>query len=198
MSSLFPEAEIQLANIGLAAIESDELDIVVGGLGLGYTAAAVLEDSRVRSLKVIDILQPVIDWHQNKMVPLGEGLVSDARCELVQGDFFELANSDIQGFDLDWPNQRVHGIFLDIDHSPEHWLAPHNEGFYSTAGLNKLGSKLLPGGVFGLWSNDPPSEDFTNLLQEVFTSAQSHIVRFPNPYTGGESSNTVYLGIKAT
>jgi len=197
MSSLFPDAEIQLAKIGLAALESDTLDIVVGGLGLGYTAAAVLEDSRVRTLKVIDILQPVIDWHKNKMVPLGEGLISDPRCELVQGDFFELAISNSKGFDMDRPNQRYHGILLDIDHSPSHWLAPNNEGFYSTSGLIKLGSKLLPGGVFGLWSNDPPSEAFTHLLQEVFASAAFHVISFANPYTGGESANTVYIGIKA-
>ena len=50
MSSLFHEAERQLSKLGLAALEKDDLDVVVGGLGLGYTAAAALEDPRVRSL----------------------------------------------------------------------------------------------------------------------------------------------------
>ena len=44
MSSLFTDAEIQLSRLGLAALDGSELDIVVGGLGLGYTAVAVLED----------------------------------------------------------------------------------------------------------------------------------------------------------
>ena len=44
MSSLFTHAEIQLARLGLAALEDAGLDIVVGGLGLGYTAVAALED----------------------------------------------------------------------------------------------------------------------------------------------------------
>ena len=38
MSSLFTEAEIQLARLGLAALDDsgeNTLDIVVGGLGLG-------------------------------------------------------------------------------------------------------------------------------------------------------------------
>ena len=44
MSSLFTVAEIALADVSLAGIAGDELDVVVGGLGLGYTAAAVLRD----------------------------------------------------------------------------------------------------------------------------------------------------------
>lgn len=51
MSSLFTEAEIQLSHLVLDRLEDTDWDIVVGGLGLGYTAAAVLENSKVRSLK---------------------------------------------------------------------------------------------------------------------------------------------------
>ena len=42
MSSLFTEAEVQLSRLALAMLEGIELDIVVGGLGLGYTAVAAL------------------------------------------------------------------------------------------------------------------------------------------------------------
>jgi hypothetical protein len=49
MSSLFTAGETQLAKLGLAALDGDDLDVVVGGLGLGYTAAAVLEDEAVRN-----------------------------------------------------------------------------------------------------------------------------------------------------
>ena len=64
MSSLFTDAEIQLARLGLAALEGTGLDVVVGGLGLGYTAAAVLEDPSVASLMVVEVMEPVIDWHR--------------------------------------------------------------------------------------------------------------------------------------
>jgi len=87
----------------------------------------------------------------------------------------------------------VHAVLLDIDHSPSHWLNPGNSGFYTLQGLRKLAEKLHPGGVFGLWSNDPPDAGFARLLDTVFQSSESHIVTFPNPYMGGESSNTVYL-----
>ncbi|MGI9284365.1 MAG: spermidine synthase [Pseudomonadales bacterium] len=200
MSSLFTEAEIELAKLALAALEANNqdsgLDIVVGGLGLGYTAAAVLEKPSVRSLMVIDVMRPVIDWHRSSLVPLGKELVADTRCSLVHADFFELATANSAGFDRTDPNRLAHAVLLDIDHSPSHWLNPENSAFYSAHGLQSLAEKLHPGGVFGLWSNDPPETEFMRLLDSVFKSSESHIVTFANPYTGGEASNTVYLARK--
>src|SRR3981189_1020735 len=63
MSSLFTVAEIALARIGLEALERVDLDVVVGGLGLGYTALAALENPAVKSLIVVDALPEVIEWH---------------------------------------------------------------------------------------------------------------------------------------
>ncbi len=198
MSSLFTEAEIQLAKLGLAELEGSDLDIVVGGLGLGYTAVAALENPSVRSLIVVEVMQPVIDWHRQGLVPLGKQLASDPRCTLVHADFFDVASSAGMGFDRANTNRRVHAVLLDIDHSPSHWLNPGNSAFYTLQGLRNLAEKLHPGGVFGLWSNDPPDAGFTHLLDSVFQSSEVHVVTFPNPYRGGESSNTVYLARKAS
>lgn len=195
MSSLFTEAEIQLSHFGLASLHGADWDIVVGGLGLGYTAAAVLENPSVRSLTVIEVMEPVIDWHRQGLVPLGKKLSLDPRCHLVQADFFELAASS-GGFDHADPIRLSHALLLDIDHSPSHWLNPGNGVFYTASGIRKMADKLLPGGVFGLWSNDLPDEAFMRLLETVFQSCESHIVTFPNPYSGGESSNTIYMARK--
>ena len=193
MSSLFTNAEIQLAKLALAALEGTGLDIVVGGLGLGYTAVAALADPSVRSVMVVEVMEPVIDWHRRGLVPLGKELVSDPRCTLVHANFFEIASSNRGGIDRADPTRLVHAVLLDIDHSPSHWLNPENSTFYTAPGLRNLADKLHPGGIFGLWSNDPPDTEFTGLLDTVFQSSESHIVTFPNPYTDGESSNTVYL-----
>jgi len=201
MSSLFTEAEVQLARLGLAALRSNRgqtfssdpyLEIIVGGLGLGYTAVAALEDPSVKSLRVIDVMAPVIDWHQRGLVPLGGKLTSDPRCTLVHADFFEVAITS-GGFDPADPDRLVHAVFLDIDHSPSHWLNSGNSTFYTESALVKMAKKIHPGGIFGLWSNDPPGNEFIDLLESVFASTESHIVTFPNPYTCGESTNTVYL-----
>ncbi len=197
MSSLFTEAEIQLSRLGIEALKkaghTEDLQIVVGGLGLGYTAVAALEDPAVKRMLVIDVMKPVIEWHQKGLVPLGETLSADPRCTLVHADFFALASAADSGFDSSEPDKRVHAVLLDIDHSPSHWLNSGNSRFYSIEGLKSLSDKLLPDGIFGLWSNDPPEEEFTQLLESVFKSSESHIVTFPNPYKGGDSTNTVYL-----
>lgn len=192
MSSLFTESERQLAHIGLANLNCD-LDVVVGGLGLGYTAASVLENENVRSLLVIDLFQEVIDWHQNHLVPLGEVLSADARCELRQGNFFELAHT---GFDRPNTAAKFDAVLLDIDHSPKHYLDAQNESFYSTAGLTATRAQLKDDGVFALWSNDPVDENFTRHLRSIFATANAHNIEFPNPYTNATSVNSVYVARK--
>src|SRR3981189_2733413 len=100
MSSAFTAAEIALARLGLAALERGDLDVIVGGLGLGYTAQAVLENSRVRSLIVVDALAEVIEWHEQGLLPLGKQLTGDPRCRLFNGDFFAMSHST-DGFDAE-------------------------------------------------------------------------------------------------
>jgi hypothetical protein len=119
MSSLFVEAEEELAALALQSLDAEELDVVVGGLGLGYTAAEALENEAVRSLLVIETMAPVISWHRLGLVPLGDKLALDSRCSLVHGDFFKLAASS-GGFDPDNPGRLFHAVLLDIDHSPSH------------------------------------------------------------------------------
>lgn len=196
MSSLFTEGEIALTELGLAGLPDAagdaELDVVVGGLGLGYTARAALEDTRVRSLIVVDALGEVIDWHQRGLVPLGAGLAADPRCRFVHGDFFARVSGQ-HGFDPEAPERRFHAILLDVDHSPRHVLHPSHAGLYEPDGLRKLAALLHPEGVFALWSNDPPDEAFNSTLAEVFTETEAHVVEFDNPLQGGTSTNTVYV-----
>jgi spermidine synthase len=199
MSSLFTVAEVELARLGLAALSGSgladsELDVVVGGLGLGYTAVTVLEHERVRSLTVIETVPEVIDWHRRELLPDVAGLSRDPRCRLVNGDFFAMVAGD-DGFGQETP-ERLHAVLLDIDHTPRHVLHPSHSGFYTADGLRRVERLLHPEGVFALWSDDPPDEEFGLVLGEVFASWVAHVVAFDNPLTGGESTNTVYVARK--
>lgn len=209
MTSLFTEVEEALSRLGIAATErafpdeaaAGRLDAVVGGLGLGYTARAALEQPSVGSLYVVDFLKPVIEWHQQGLVPLGAGLSADPRCHFVHGDFFKLAvstaadsNSGTQwGFDPEAPGRRFHAVLLDIDHSPANLLHERHAGFYQPGGLRRLAAQLHPGGVFALWSDDAPEDSFMKALSEVFETCEAHIVRFYNPLREEESESTVYV-----
>jgi spermidine synthase len=193
MSSLFHAVEVALADLGLAAVGGEKLDVVVGGLGLGYTAVAALENPRVAELVVVEVMAPVIDWHKKGMVPLGKTLADDPRCRLVHGDFFALAAAPEAGFDPAWAGRKFHAVLLDIDHSPRNLLDERNGGFYGIEGLRSLAAQLHPGGVFALWSDDAPDKDFLDRLAEVFTAPEAHVVPFPNPLLGTDSCSTVYL-----
>lgn len=195
MSSLFHEVEVALADLGLAGL-SGPLDVVVGGLGLGYTAAAALRHSSVASLVVVEALEPVIEWHQGGLVPLGRGLTDDPRCRFVCGDFFALAADPAMGFDPSSPGRRFHAVLLDIDHSPQNLLHPRNAAFYEPDGLRRLAGHLHPGGLFGLWSDDAPDENFLAALATVFPAPRAEVVRFANPLLDRESASTVYLARK--
>ena len=195
MSSLFTASEIALADLGLADLTSTGLNVVVGGLGLGYTAKAVLAHSNVASLVVVDFLEAVIDWHRKGLVPLGRELNADPRCRFVQGDFFKLAASDA-GFDPDAPGRLFDAVLVDIDHSPEALLDDGNAAFYGEAGLDRLTAHLAPGGVFGLWSNDLPDPAFTARLGRSFANARAEPVTFHNPLQDHPFTQTVYLATK--
>ena len=193
MSSLFTVAEIELARLGLAALPADARpDVVVGGLGLGYTARAALEDPRVASLLVVDAVGEVISWHERGLLPEAAALTTDPRSRLIEGDFFAMA-AGADGFDPREPGRRFDAILLDVDHSPRHVLAPANAELYTVAGMRRLTAHLRPGGVFALWSDDPPDAGFEAVLAEVFATSAAHVVTFANPLTGGESANTVYV-----
>ena len=193
MSSLFHDVEVALADLGLAPLDDPALDVVVGGLGLGYTAVAALKHPKVKSLLVVEALEPVIGWHRQGIVPLGTTLTGDDRCRFIHGDFFALAAAPEQGFDPVQLGRRVHAVLLDIDHSPRTLLHARHGSFYKPEGLHLLASHLHPDGVFAMWSDDPPDPEFLQDLDQVFVNAQPHVVTFANPLLGHDSESTVYV-----
>ena len=197
MSSLFTASEVALADLGMRTLAGSELDVLVGGLGLGYTAQAVLAHGSVQSLTVVDLLEPVIRWHQEGLVPMGDELAQNAQCELVQGDFFALAASQ-SGSDQSQPGRQYDAILIDIDHTPDRLLHGGSQGFYTQDGFTAVQRFLKPGGVVGLWSDEAPDEAITNRLLEAFDKAWAEPVVFPNPLQDGrEVTQAVYLGRKA-
>jgi spermidine synthase len=191
MSSLFTVAEVEVARLALDRLDGSALDVAVGGLGLGYTAEAVLADDRVHELVVVDLLEPVLRWHREGLVPVGPRLTSDPRCRLVQGDFFAMTAG--AGYDPEAPDRRFDAVVVDIDHAPAHLLADGSASFYDVPGTRQLARHLRPGGVFSLWSNDPPDEAYLAVLGQVLADVAAEVVTFPNPLQGRPATNTVYL-----
>ena len=187
MSSLFTVGEIELAVRGLAATRGEGLRVLVGGLGLGYTARAALAHPRVASVEVVDALEPVIEWHRAGLVPIGDSLGTEPRCRLSHGDFFgwfDAPRSEGERYDV---------VLLDIDHSPRNLLHPDHARFYSREGLARVRAGLAADGVFALWSDEGPDDGFLAVLDAVFPGARAEVVAFDNPLTGGRSTCTIYV-----
>jgi spermidine synthase len=193
MSSQFTAGEVALAELALRELDADGLSVVVGGLGLGYTAQAVLTNKAVGSLVVVEAMPQVIDWHRKGLVPLGREISTDPRCRLIEGDFFAMMRNETAGFDPENLAARAHAILVDIDHSPSNVLHESHSDFYRASGLARLRGNLYPGGIFALWSNDPPQADFQRELGLSFAKTAAHIVSFPSMRLGTSETNTIYL-----
>lgn len=189
MSSAVTAGEEALARLTLAGREGRRARVLIGGLGLGSTAAAALECADVERLVVVELLGAVIAWHRNRLVPLAERLVTDPRCEFLAGDFFRLMSDDAPVP----PEGRFDAILLDIDHAPDSWLHPGHATFYQAAGLRGLMRRLAPGGVFGLWSAAEPPPAFLDMLAGLFARVQTHPVTFTNPHLGRPDTNWIVV-----
>lgn len=194
MSSLVNDSEKALADLAMERLRGRDADVLVGGLGLGYTARTVLYHPGVQSLVVVEYLAEVIGWHRKRLVPAADALVSDERCRFVNADFFALAANPEVGFDLDQPGRRFDAILVDIDHSPDFVLDASHEGFYTQDGLAALAAHLRPGGVFALWSAAEPEDGLIARLSSCFEEVDAPVVDFRNPLLSMVDRNTVYIG----
>lgn len=187
MSSLVHDSERALANLALDELGSRARTVLVGGLGLGYTAREVLARPQVERLVVAELLPTIIGWHRLGLVPLGDELCGAARCELRQVDFFEMMAAPPPNGVL-WD-----AILLDIDHSPRALLQDSPAAFYQRDGLARMAAHVAPGGVFALWSADPVEDAFLEELEAVFARVRTEEIRFDNPMLDREDHNTIYL-----
>lgn len=185
MSSLVRDSEEALADLALARLDGEAWKVIVGGLGLGYTAAAALRDDRVQHLEVFEFLPEVIAWHERGLVPMGTALVDDERCQLVECDCFQRVRNP-QGSPVD-------AILIDIDDGPEEVLSSSHESFYSVEGLGETRRGIRDGGVFGLWTSRPCNDAFLERLRTAFGNGDAEEVLFDNPLLSIEETNTIYL-----
>ncbi len=171
MSSLYTDSERALARIAFAMHSDDELRVLVGGLGLGYTAREVLLSGRVARVEVVELLPQVIDWLARGLVPLSSELRDEPRLTITQGDVYRrLAGPPDDLFDV---------ILIDVDHSPEERLAEESVSFYTSQGLLAARRHLATDGVLAVWSY-AESSPFSEALRAVFDHVHVEPVTYDN------------------
>jgi spermidine synthase len=150
--------ERHLATVALAASEGEDLRVLVGGLGLGLTAQAVLADRRVGEVTVVEIEPHLVTWVRAGLVPSAAGLLDDARVRVVLGDVVDVVP--------DLPEASVDVALLDVDNGPGFLAHPANARVYRGPFLTSLARRLRVGGVVAVWSADADPR-----LGDVLTSA---------------------------
>jgi spermidine synthase len=177
MSSYHTDSERALSKIAIQVHGGENLNILVGGLGLGYTAYEALSSKQVQSVEAVEFLPQVISWMNEGLVPLSKELVFDERLSVVEGDIYgQLAESPTKKFDV---------ILIDVDHSPDERLDTKCRQFYTREGLKKAKKHLSEDGVLAVWSYAKDSS-FADALRDVFSEVRVEPITFKHKFLNDE------------
>jgi spermidine synthase len=186
MSSLHTASECALASLPLQQISADEARVLVGGLGLGYTAHAALQSDRVAYVEVVEFLPQVIGWMRAGLIPLADELSADARLAVTEGDIFRRLQQPPAGEPFD-------AILIDVDHSPEEVLSGSSHGFYRPEGLRAPSRHMHKDGVFAIWSYDEDTR-LRDSMGQTFGRVNVYPVRYYNEHVREGFTDWLYVG----
>ena len=150
MDSAQTSTEAALAGLALDRLTGREparLRVCVGGLGLGVTARALLDDPRVARVEVVELDAALDGWARDGLVPGAQGLAADPRVRLHVGDVADVVPA--------FAPQSLDAVLLDVDNGPGFLVHGTNAGLYDAPFLAAAARTLAAGGVLAVWSADP-------------------------------------------
>jgi spermidine synthase len=153
-------------------------DILIGGLGVGFSLAEALRSPRTRTVTVVEREPAVIGWHATHLRAFSGGALDDPRVRVEHADLIGRLGSAADAYDV---------VCLDIDNGPEWTVTEGNAALYGPAGLDLLAGRLRPGGGLAVWSAGA-APAFEARLRERFAGVSA----LPVPVPRGEP-DVVYL-----
>ncbi len=174
MTSRMHHAEEQLATLACDGLASGA-QLLVGGLGFGYTLRAALDllpaDGRAT---VAELIPEIVAWNRGPLARLASAPLDDPRVAVHIGDVMDVVRCHDATFAA---------ILLDVDNGPTPLVARRNAAVYSDRGLRALRSALAPGGRLAIWSADVAHGLAERLSRQGLTPT-THSVR-SRPGRGG-------------
>jgi len=127
------------------------LDVLIGGLGMGYALDEALDLPELRSVTVAEYEPLVVAWFAAHMRERAARAARDARSRIVVADVHDLLPGDPR-YDL---------IALDTDNGPQWLIRADNARLYQAGGLRQVAGAVRPEGVVVFWSPEryPQFED---------------------------------------
>jgi spermidine synthase len=186
MNSRIHGSEEILAQMACKKIaQRPEARILIGGLGMGYTASEALKqlgpDHRI---VVAEIVPAVVAWNRGPLADLAGRPLEDPRLEVRITDIAQLFKDETTAYDA---------ILMDVDNGPSGLTREGNNWLYTSAGLKAAFRVLLPKGVLAVWSA-VPDPAFTRRLSQAGFEAQAVRVR---ARSGGKGSHhTIWLAVR--
>jgi spermidine synthase len=163
------ERRLATAALGLVDKEAD-IAVLVGGLGLGLTLAQTLADPRVGRVVVAELEPAVVRWNRTHLKDFNGRALFDDRVSVWEGDVMEAIERHRGMFDA---------VLMDVDNGPSFLILERNAPLYTRRGMKKIRRCLAPGGVLGVWSNQP-DDRLEQVLTEVFGGLQSEPITEKN------------------
>lgn len=155
--------------------------VLIGGLGMGFTLAAVLAElGEAAEVTVAELVPQVVDWNRGPLGAASGNPLADPRTRVVVGDVVDLICAAPAAYDV---------IALDVDNGPEGFTAVCNNGLYAAAGIAAARAALRPGGVLAYWSADPDSAFRTRLTRAGLRVEERQVHAYGNKGT----QNTIWL-----
>ena len=184
MSTRQHHSEEKLAELACSHLQArtSAAKVLIGGLGLGFTLQAALENLGPNSaVVVVELMPAVIRWNQTPDYKLAADAMADPRVEVVAGDVVDVLKKSRGQFDA---------IILDVDNGASGLTAAGNSRLYSTSGLTMIRSALRPDGCLAVWSADADPAFVERMGQGGFTVT---VERARTHATGG-SWNSLFIG----
>ena len=166
-------------------LDQEGLRVLIGGLGIGYTLQAALEQSRVAQVEVVEVEQHIVEWAGAYFGPLNGEALLDSRVKVI------VANLATYLFKA---TGTYNAILLDIDNGPTWLVFEENEQVYGRPALERIRSLLAPGGALGVWAAEP-APDFYRDLKRTFSWADKVEV-FEQDERGRDVEYVIYLAGK--
>ncbi len=185
MTSRTHTSELALAELGCAHIQSKQkAQVLVGGLGMGFTLSAALKAvSPCSKVVVAELVAEVIEWNKGVLGESAGRPLDDKRTQVHLGNVAQLFTTEQASYDA---------ILLDVDNGPEGFTHSDNKHIYSANGLKLIRQTLLPGGVLAIWSAWA-DQKFISQLKIARFKVEVHTVR---AHKGKGRRHTIYLAKK--
>jgi spermidine synthase len=185
MNSRVHGSEEVLAEMGCKRLlATQEAQVLIGGLGMGFTLAAALRSvPSSAKVTVAELIPAVVEWNQGALGECAGNPLQDGRSEVYLGDVADPITNNSAAFDA---------ILLDVDNGPEGLTQSDNQWLYSAAGLQATYRALRPEGTLAVWSAGPDPLFLIRLKKTGFHAA-AHSVR---ARPGKGSHHTIFLAHK--